>query len=181
MKIRNNACGIIALYVLPGVTVFAEDRVPVVLVELAEAPYRGGVVVGRGVLKRRGVGDGVRARWLRVDGGRSVAMLEISRRVGRGYFCHNPIDEAESGSQWAGRDQFSPLCVAYRRQHPRFRVRPGTRWLEQCTTMQWARCGRYPRWVRVCVSRGAVVSRDRRSRSTSVSRRAQELVSDISG
>lgn len=179
MEIRNNACGIIALYMLPGITVFAEDCVPVVLVELAEAPYRGGVVVGRGVLERRRVGDGIRARWLHVDGGRSVAMLEVSRRVGRSYFCHNPIDEAESGSQWGGRDQFSPFCVAYRRQHPGYRVRPAKRWLEQCTPMQMGEVWPLSE-VESCVSRGAVVSRDRRSRSTSVSRRAQELASDIS-
>lgn len=168
MEFGNDECGIIARYVLPGIAFLAEDCVPVVLVILAETPYLRGVVVGRGVLERRGVGDGSRARWMRVDSGHRLAMLEISRRVDRGYFCHNPINEVERGCQWQGRDQFSPFCVAYRREHPGYCLRPGTRWLSSAQQCKWARYGRYPRWSRV--SRGAVVSLDRRSRSASVNR-----------
>jgi hypothetical protein len=43
---------------LPRIAVFAEYCIPVILVELAEAPYRGGVVVGRCVLEGRRVAVG---------------------------------------------------------------------------------------------------------------------------
>ena len=86
-------CGIVALDVLPRIAVFTEHCIPVILVVLAEAPYRGGVFVGRCVLEGRRVAVCVGTRRRRVDGGRVRAMLEISRRIDRGDFCHNPVNE----------------------------------------------------------------------------------------